>query len=142
MLTTDDALSRFRRFYDDFSAAWVDRVEELYAPGFAFRDPFHTVEGDFELLKAYFRRVLTSLHSTKFTVEDLATGADGSYVRWRWDWQRRAKDPLRTVPGVTHLRFAPGGQITSHRDLFDAAEGFYEALPVIGGMLRMIKRRL
>lgn len=142
MTTTDDALARFRRFYDEFSQAWIDRVEELYRPGFAFRDPFHTIDGDFAAMRGYFGRVLTALHTTRFVVEDVATGSDGSYVRWRWEWQRRARDPLRTVPGVTHLRFDSDGRITYHRDLFDAAEGFYEALPVIGGVLRIIKRRL
>jgi hypothetical protein len=141
MTTTDEALARFRRFYDELSAAWIDRLGELYAPGFSFGDPFHQIEGSFETLEAYFRRVLT-LHTTRFIVEDLATGGDGAYVRWRWEWQRRAKDALRIVPGVTHLRFAADGKITYHRDLFDAAEGFYEALPVIGSALRMIKRRL
>jgi len=29
-----------------------------------------------------------------------------------------------------------------HRDIFDRAEGFYEALPVLGGVLRAIKRRI
>ena len=101
MPTVDDALVRFRSFYDEFSAAWIDRIEELYAPGFVFRDSFHTIEGDFDAMRAYFRRVLTALHSTRFVVEDVATGGDGSYVRWRWEWQRRARDSLRTVPGVT-----------------------------------------
>jgi hypothetical protein len=141
MTTVDDALVRFRTFYDEFSERWIERLEELYAPGFVFRDAFHTVEGDFGVIRAYFRRVLT-LHTTRFVVEDIATGADGSYVRWRWEWQRRAKDPLRIVPGVTHLRFASDGKITSHQDLFDAAEGFYETLPIVGGVLRAIKRRL
>ena len=141
-MTSDQALARFRRFYDEFSAAWVDRLEELYAPGFSFRDPFHAVEGDFGTLRGYFSKILTALAESRFVVEDVATGGDGSYVRWRWEWRRRAKDALRVVPGVTHLRFAADGRITYHRDLFDAAEGFYEALPVIGSMLRAIKRRL
>jgi len=46
------------------------------------------------------------------------------------------------VPGVTHLRLAADGRVAEHTDLFDAAEGFYETLPVIGGALRAIKRRL
>ena len=142
MTTTDAALARFRTFYDEFSETWIERVEELYAPGFVFRDPFHAIEGDFTALRTYFRRVLTALHVTRFVVEDVATGAHGSYVRWRWEWQRRARDPLRVVPGVTHLRFTADGAIVIHRDLFDAAEGFYEALPVVGGLLRTIKRRL
>ncbi len=135
-------LARFRRFYDEFSAAWIDRVEELYAPGFAFQDAFHTIDGDFDALRAYFRRVLTALAESRFIVEDVATGSDGSYVRWRWEWRRRDRDPLRVVPGVTHLRFDAEGRITHHRDLFDAAEGFYETLPVLGGLLRAVKRRI
>ena len=140
-MTTADALARFRRFYDEFSAAWIERVEELYAPAFQFKDAFHAIEGDFPALRAYFTRVL-GLAETRFIVEDVATGADGSYVRWRWEWRRRAKDPRRTVPGVTHLQFDAHGKITHHTDLFDAAEGFYETLPIVGGVLRAIKKRL
>lgn len=142
MTTTDQALTRFRRFYDEFGPAWIDRLEELYAPGFVFRDPFHRIDGDHAAMRAYFGKVLTALHASRFITEDAATGADGSYVRWRWEWQRKARHPLRTVPGVTHLRFAADGRITHHQDLFDAAEGFFETLPVIGGALRAIKRRM
>ena len=141
-MTPDAALARFRRFYDEFSPAWIDRLEELYAPGFAFQDPFHEVHGDFKTLRQYFTRVLTALAESRFIVEDLATGVDGLYVRWRWEWKRKPTDALRVVPGVTHLRLDATGQITYHRDLFDAAGGFYESLPVVGSLLRAIKRRL
>ncbi len=142
MLDTTQSLTRFRRFYDEFSTAWIERVEELYAPSFAFKDAFHRIDGDFPALRAYFHRVLSSLAETRFVVEDVATGGDGSYVRWRWEWRRRSRDALRTVPGVTHLRFDAEGRITHHTDLFDAAEGFYETLPVVGSLLRAVKRRL
>lgn len=141
-MDTSQALARFRRFYDEFGPAWIERLEELYAPGFAFRDAFHRIDGDFEQMRAYFSRILTALAESRFITEDAAIGGDGAYVRWRWEWRRRAKDPRRVVPGVTHLRLAADGRITHHTDLFDAAEGFYEALPVVGGMLRAIKRRL
>jgi hypothetical protein len=139
---TAAALTRFRQFYDQFSASWVARVEELYAPGFHFKDAFHTIDGDFGALRAYFGRVLTALAESRFIVEDTAVGGDGAYVRWRWEWRRKASHPLRVAPGVTHLRLADDGRILHHQDLFDAAEGFYEALPVVGGMLRAIKKRI
>lgn len=142
MLDTTQSLTQFRRFYDEFSPAWIDRIDELYAPDFAFKDAFHTIHGDLPALRAYFHRVLTALVETRFVVEDVATGRDGSYVRWRWEWRRRARDELRTVAGVTHLRFDAEGRITHHTDLFDAAEGFYESLPVVGSLLRAIKKRL
>lgn len=141
MVTQDDALARFRAFYETFAPAWLERLEELYAPGFQFRDAFHAVEGDFETLRAYFRRILTLVES-RFVVEDLAKGSDGAYVRWRWEWKRKASEPRGVVPGVTHLRFDAEGRIVYHRDLFDAAEGVYERFPVLGSVLRAIKRRI
>ncbi|MFT3693828.1 MAG: nuclear transport factor 2 family protein [Kofleriaceae bacterium] len=137
-----DPLDRFKRFYDEFSESWIARVEELYAPGFHFQDPFHRVENDFDTLRTYFRHVLTALAFTKFIVDDAATGEDGSYVRWRWEWKRKQNDPLHTVVGVTHLRFGADGKIIFHQDLFDAAEGFFETLPVIGSALRFVKKRV
>jgi steroid delta-isomerase len=140
--THSAAIVRFREFYDTFSPAWLDRLEELYAPGFHLEDPFHTFDGDFVAMRAYFNKVLTKLADSKFFSEDDATGTDGTYVRWRWEWKLRGKDPLRIVPGVTHLRFDRDGKITHHRDHFDAADGFYAALPVVGTLLRQIKKRL
>jgi steroid delta-isomerase len=135
------SLGRFREFYDTFGPAWLDRLPELYAPDFDFADPFHAIRGDMAALRGYFERVL-KLPVTRFITEDDATGSDGSYVRWRWEWKLRGKSELRVVPGVTHVRFDRDGRVAYHRDLFDAAGGFFEALPVIGGALRMIKRRL
>lgn len=140
-MTTGEALERFRSFYETFSRDWLARIEELYAPGFVVEDPFHRFDGDFRAMRAYFERILNAFAFSKFTVEDIATGNDGSYVRWRWDWQRKSSDPVRTVPGVTHLRFDATGKIVWHRDLFDAAQGVYEAIPVVGGVLRAIKQR-
>lgn len=136
-----DVLARFTSFYDTFSEAWLDRLPELYAPGFVFEDAFHRVDGDFATLRGYFARILTALHESRFVVEDVATGKDGSYVRWRWEWRRKPKDDLHVVPGVTHLRVADD-RITYHRDLFDAASGFYETLPAVGTLLRAIKKRI
>jgi steroid delta-isomerase len=141
----DTALARFREFYDTFSAAtapaWLDRLPEMYAPNFAFEDPFHHVNGDIAKLRSYFARV-AKLPVSKFVVEDMARGSDGAYVRWRWEWKLRGRGELRVVPGVTHLRFADNGAITHHRDLFDAARGFYEALPVVGRVLGAIRKRV
>jgi hypothetical protein len=45
------------------------------------------------------------------------------------------------VRGSTHLRFAPDGRITMHRDYWDVAEELYEKLPLIGTLMRWLKRR-
>jgi hypothetical protein len=61
-----------------------------------------------------------------------------------WDFtfrlQRQALD--RRIHGSSHLRFAADGRIAYHRDYWDAAEEVYEKVPLLGGLLRRIKRRL
>lgn len=133
-------LATFCDFYNTFSAAWLPRLPELYAPDFTFTDPFHTIRADFPALRAYFEKVL-KLPMSKFTTEDTATGADGSYVRWRWDYKLFKGSDVRTAPGVTQLRLR-GGKIAFHQDHFDAASTVLEGIPVIGGAIRLVKSRM
>ena len=37
---------------------------------------------------------------------------------------------------------APTGRVVAHRDYWDAAEELYEKLPVLGALMRLLKRRL
>lgn len=140
-MTREDALARFRSFYETFSAEWLTRLDQLYAPSFELSDPFHTFTS-LPPLRAYLQRLIDHVVYSQFHVEDIATGGDGSYVRWRWEWQRKSRDPRRVLPGITHLRFAADHRITYHRDIFDAASGIYETIPVLGTALRAIKRRV
>ena len=135
-------LARFREFYDQFSAAWIPRLGELYAERFEFRDPFHTIVDDRAALEAYFTRVL-KLPESRFITEDQAVGSDGAYVRWRWVYKLRTSAPQREIIGVTHLRATEDGErFAAHRDLFDAAEAVYEQVPIVGAMIRAVKKRI
>ena len=62
-----------------------------------------------------------------------------------WDFVFRPRtsgsQPL-TVRGASHLQFGADGRITRHRDYWDAAEELYEKLPVLGALMRWLKRRV
>ena len=137
----DPALRRFCEFYRDFSPAWIARLSELYAPDFAFHDPFLSIHADLPHLQQHFAKV-TKLAVSRFLVDDAAVGQHGAYVRWTWVWRWRVKSPEKRVPGVTWLRFGDDGKVVHHQDLFDAADGFYDVVPVLGGVLRALKKRL
>jgi hypothetical protein len=38
--------------------------------------------------------------------------------------------------------FAADGRIARHRDYWDVAEELYEKVPLLGGLMRLVKRRL
>jgi hypothetical protein len=42
---------------------------------------------------------------------------------------------------MSELRFAADGRVREHIDHWDAAAQVYERLPLIGGLMRLIRRR-
>ena len=42
---------------------------------------------------------------------------------------------------ASHMRFAADGRVVYHRDYWDAAEELYEKLPVLGPLMRWLKRQ-
>ena len=51
------------------------------------------------------------------------------------------QDPPQTVRGASHLVLNEQGLITMHRDYWDAAEEMYEKFPVVGSLMRWLKKR-
>jgi len=70
---------------------------------------------------------------------------DGDQAFLSWDFhfrlQRFDTQTTQTVRGGTHLQFNEQGLIQSHRDYWDAAEELYEKLPLLGGLMRWLKKR-
>ena len=45
------------------------------------------------------------------------------------------------ILGASQLVFDAQGRVVLHRDYWDAAEELYEKLPVVGSLMRWLKRR-
>jgi hypothetical protein len=61
-----------------------------------------------------------------------------------WDFRfafLRSKAQEQVIRGASHLVFSPSGQIVLHRDYWDAAEELYEKLPVVGSVMRWLKKQ-
>ena len=51
----------------------------------------------------------------------------------RKDWQ---------VDGASRITLTCEGKVSEHVDFWDAAQGLYEMIPLIGPLLRMLRRRI
>jgi steroid Delta-isomerase len=61
-----------------------------------------------------------------------------------WDFvfrMKRFRRDEQLIRGGSHLLLAVDGRIREHRDYWDAAEELYEKLPVLGTLMRWLKRR-
>lgn len=146
----DDAIAQqaIARFATLFSNLTVENVERecgnVYADDVFFNDTLKTVRG-LDALRHYLRESAENVDDCRVELQDSTRTADGDWlVRWkmmiRFRKLRRGVDTW-TI-GISHLRFAADGRIAYQQDYWNAADGLYEHIPLLGGMIRAIKRRL
>ena len=138
------ALDAVIQFFETLSADSVGRIPELYARDARFKDPFNEVRGA-DAIERIFRHMFTQVSTPRFVVrERIHDAAGGAVLLWDFHFGVRVLGRVRTqlIHGVTHLRFAADGKVAWHRDYWDTGEELYMKLPLLGPLLRALRRRL
>ena len=138
----DDA--RVQRIIDGFEQLHperLDRLAELYAPDARFKDPFNEVQG-LEAIRAIFAHMYVALREPRFVVHTAVVQGRECFLTWDFLFAfRRGTPETQRVRGATHVRLDEDGRIAEHRDYWDVAEELYEKLPLLGTLMRWLKRR-
>lgn len=139
----DQDLERLVRFFEQLGPADLGRIAELYAPEARFKDPFNEVQG-IPAITRIFHHMFESLHEPRFVVTRRMLQGREAFLCWDFVFRFKSfrSQELQTIRGATHLRFDAQGRVELHRDYWDAAEELYEKLPLLGGPLRWLKRRV
>jgi steroid Delta-isomerase len=137
----DPRVARLREFFETLSPATLARLDDLYAPGARFKDPFNEVTG-VPAIRAIFAGMYRQVDQPRFVVTRSVCQGDDAFLAWDFLFSFRG-DARRqqTIRGATHIQFSTDGRVVLHRDYWDAAEELYEKLPVIGWLMRWLKRR-
>ena len=136
------AVARISAFFETLSPQSLADIGALYTPDARFKDPFNAVQG-VPAIRGIFEHMFHSLHQPRFVVTQQVV--DGAQVFLVWEFRFRFKrfdtTTEQVILGSSHLVLAPDGRISLHRDYWDAAEELYEKLPVVGGLMRWLKRK-
>ena len=137
-----DAVERIVGFFEHLSPADLARIGELYSADACFKDPFNEVRGT-AAVRGIFEHMYASLHEPRFVVTQRVVDGGQVFLAWEFRFRFRRFDTQReqVILGGSHLRLADDGRIADHRDYWDAAEELYEKLPVVGSLMRWLKRR-
>jgi steroid Delta-isomerase len=135
------AVDRIVALFESFTEADVLRLGDYYAPGAFFKDPFNEVHGLDAITRVYCH-MFRSVDRPHFVVTRRMHQDDECWLVWQFHFRLhgRGGQPV-VVHGASHLMLDGDGRIRSHRDYWDAAEEFYEKLPVLGALMRWLKRR-
>jgi hypothetical protein len=135
-------LQRFATDFASLNADNLERLGHLYSHDVHFQDPLHEIQG-LPALTQYFKELYANVQDLQFQFygfDQLYPGA--GYLRWKMSYRhpRLNGGQLIEVQGCSHLLWRD--KVYAHHDYFDAGALLYEHLPVMGRLIRWLKRRL
>jgi steroid Delta-isomerase len=140
MKTAQMASDELSAWFERLSLPLVAQLPLYYAADARFKDPYNEVQG-LPAITHVFEHMYVAVRDPRFVITDRVVQGQQAFMLWEFHFQFRQWAPStpQIVRGTTHFRFNEQGLVQLHRDYWDAAEEVYEKLPVLGGLMRLIK---
>jgi hypothetical protein len=139
---TPSVPERLVHFFETLSPEQVARMGEFYAVDVYFKDPFNEVQTLVQV-QHIFSHMYVALDKPRFVVTSQVSEAGQCFLTWDFEFYFKKQQPsvMQTIRGSSHLKFNEAGLVSYHRDYWDAAEELYEKLPLVGSVMRWLKKR-
>jgi hypothetical protein len=132
-------LSALVDWYETLTPDSLGRMGDFYAANAWFKDPFNEASS-LEAIKRVFAHMFATLRAPRFAVTERVADEGGASLFWEFRFGAGRREFL--VRGATHLKWNGRGKIVYHRDYWDTAEELYAKVPLLGGLVRLLRRRL
>ncbi|HQS59329.1 MAG: isomerase [Gallionellales bacterium 35-53-114] len=134
------SLQQVVNFFETLTPASLKNIAQIYDADAFFKDPFNEVRGLAPITRI-FEHMFSQVANPRFVVTlQMAQGHD-AFLTWNFLFRmKRDSADEHCIRGATHLRFNSCGLVDLHRDYWDAAEELYEKLPLLGALMRLLKR--
>ena len=148
-----EPLERYVSYMETVELSDLDKLEEFIAKEIHFVDPFNDTVG-LSNYRAIIEDMRDQLANLKINVissamvdsanpEDSSNDYGGALIRWRLSGNLNAfSGRFWMVEGCSAVRFDKHGRVKEHLDYWDAAGQLYESFPVLGRVLKYLRRKL
>ncbi|MES9993672.1 MAG: nuclear transport factor 2 family protein [Candidatus Thiodiazotropha sp.] len=124
-------------WYQNLTPTTLRGIDQLYHESARFQDPFNHVQGVAQI-SAIFQHMFATTNNPAFAVEQVQVDGDVAWISWIFSCNLRGRE--LSIEGVSQLMFANDGRVIQHRDYWDSND-LYQQLPLLGRIVRMLKRR-
>jgi steroid delta-isomerase len=138
---TDPRIARIVALFEQLTPQSLPQLAAVYTDDARFKDPFNEVRG-VPAIVGIFEHMFRSLDEPRFVIHDTVVQGEQCFLTWDFVFRLKRGGAALTVRGGSHLKLALDGRIADHRDYWDAAEELYEKLPLLGALMRWLKRRV
>ncbi len=125
--------------FEQLTPATLGALTQCFAERARFVDPFNDVTGR-AAIGAVFEHMFATCDEPRFRVSEQIGGDRQCYLRWNFDFGAGSK--RRVIEGVSRVVFDDQGLVLEHVDYWDPARQLYETIPLLGPLLRALRRRL
>ena len=136
------AVNNIVNYFETLTEESVPKLPDHYVEDAYFKDPFNEVRGS-KHIQHIFAHMYTALDKPRFIITSRIVEDNTCFLVWDFKFYMKKYDKTKeqTIRGGSHLILNAEGKIVSHRDYWDAAEELYEKLPVVGALMRWLKKR-
>jgi len=140
-MTHEADLQKLIDFFESISPDSARTLSRIYTEDVWFKDPFNEVNG-LDAVSRIFTHMFVQVDAPRFVVTKHVLQGEHAFLTWDFLFRmKRGLGAEQCIRGATHLHFAADGRVDFHRDYWDAAEELYEKLPVLGALMRWLKRK-
>lgn len=126
-------------WYAALTPASLAQLPQFYTEHCHFQDPFNTLHSQAAVQRLY-AHMFAALEQPRFLIRRSLLEGDQAVLVWDMQFRWRGRDWC--IAGASHLAFAADGRVCRHRDYWDAAGALYEKLPLLGALLRRLRKAL
>lgn len=144
MILQDDAMNKetITHFFETLhQGASVESFSTLYDDTIVFKDPFNEVSG-IKAVYGIFEHMYNTLNHPRFIIQEYVEHQNVAYVKWDFIFAFKGEKEEINFEGVSRLEMNADGKIITHIDFWDSAEHIYEKMPLLGTVLRFVKKKI
>ena len=97
-----------------------------------------------EEIKNYFVQTAETMTQFEVNILDRARSGSDHYIRWEMIFSAPKPgggEPIHSV-GMSQVRFDSEGKVAFHQDFWDSGKNIYGKIPVVGGLISIIRNRM
>lgn len=133
---------RVKTFFETLDeGVTLDDLKSIYTEQVHFKNPFYELD-DLTALYRFFRQLYQQVDDPTLLITESVSDQNILYLNWTFRFAFHEKQETFSIDGLSRMHFDERGKILEHTDYWDAGEHIYETLPLLGTLIRWIKKKI
>src|SRR5210317_1557588 len=128
--------------FENLDPQGIEQLRGIYADDVSFEDPIHGIQG-LDALVENFQNLYTNVESCQFKFHRSVVNTKSMFFSWTMILKHKKlrRGKIIRVEGSSYIKYRQG-KVYYHRDYFDLGAMVYENIPVLGGLIKFIRKRM